>query len=83
MTCKGATYLRPYFVRASAFADQSIAEREELSLDQFISLALASQVSVWEARANFAERAKQGDWQKAQEILAKAPHNDPEEFDTF
>ncbi len=62
---------------------QSIAEREEISLDQFISLALASQVSVWEARARFVERAKQGEWQKAQEILAKAPDNEPEEFDTF
>jgi hypothetical protein len=62
---------------------QSIAEREEISLDQFISLALASQVSVWEARTNFAERAKQGDWQKAQEILAQAPNTEPEEFDSF
>lgn len=62
---------------------QAIAEREEISLDQFISLALASQVSVWETRARFAARAEQGDWQKAQEILAKAPDRVPEEFDTL
>ena len=62
---------------------QSIAEREELSLDQFISIALASQVSVWEMRESFVERAKQGDWKKAQEILAKAPDRAPEEFDTL
>lgn len=62
---------------------QSIAAREEISLDQFIALALASQVSVWETRASFAARAKQGNWQKAQEILAKAPHHEPEAEDQF
>ncbi|MBS1810599.1 MAG: hypothetical protein JST84_20720 [Acidobacteria bacterium] len=56
---------------------QAIAAREQMLLDQFISLALASQVSVWDARA------KQGDWQKAQEILAQAPNTEPEEFDSF
>lgn len=62
---------------------EAIAAREQMSLDQFISLALASQVSVWDARASFAARAKQGDWQKAQEILAQAPDTEPEECDAF
>jgi hypothetical protein len=62
---------------------QTIAEREELSLDQFIALALASQVSVWDTRASFADRAKHGDWQNAHEVLAKAPNNEPEAHDQF
>jgi hypothetical protein len=60
---------------------QTIADREQISLDQFIAIALASQVSVWETRQNFAERAQTGDWQKAQEILAKAPDIEPENYD--
>lgn len=62
---------------------QTIANREQISLDQFIAIALASQVSVWETRQNFAERAQNGDWQKAQEILAKAPDIEPENYDTL
>lgn len=62
---------------------QTIANREQISLDQFIAIALASQVSVRETRQNFAERAQNSDWQKAQEILAKAPDIEPENYDKF
>ncbi len=62
---------------------QTIANREQISLDQFIAIALASQVSVLETRQNVAERAKIGDWQKAKEILAKAPDVEPENYDKF
>lgn len=60
---------------------QTITNREQISRDQFIAIALASQVSVWETRQNVAERAKIGDWQQAQEILAKAPNVEPENYD--
>ncbi|MDQ3131034.1 MAG: hypothetical protein M3Q99_09775 [Acidobacteriota bacterium] len=36
----------------------TIAEREEMTLDQFIALALASQISSWEVGKTFTERAK-------------------------
>ena len=62
---------------------QTIADREQISLDQFIAIALASQVSVWETHQNVTERAKIGDWEKAQEILAKAPDFEPENYDKF
>lgn len=55
----------------------AIAEREEISLDQFIALAVASQVSVWEAGQDFAERAKKGNWDDVRKILAKAPDVEP------
>ncbi len=42
----------------------TIAEREEMTLDQFIALALASQISSWEVGRSFTERAKRGDWEK-------------------
>lgn len=60
---------------------KTIAEREEMTLDQFIALALASQISSWNVGKTFADRAKQGDWKKAREILAKAPDIEVEDFD--
>lgn len=58
---------------------QTIAESEQMTLDQFI--ALASQISSWNAGKIFAERAYKGDWKKAQEILAKATDVKAENFD--
>ncbi len=60
---------------------KSIAEREQISLDEFIALALAGQVSAWETSRTFAGRAAQGDWQKARQVLANAPDAEPEEHD--
>lgn len=62
---------------------KTIAEREEMTLDQFIALALASQISSWEIGQSFAERAKQGNWDKARKILSQAPDVEPESEDRF
>lgn len=60
---------------------KTIAEREDLTLDEFIALALASQISSWNVGKSFNERAKRGDWKKAREILAQAPDVEPEDCD--
>lgn len=60
---------------------KTIADNEEMTLDQFIVLALASQISSWNVGKTFAERAEKGDWNKAREILAKAPDIEAEDFD--
>ena len=60
---------------------KSIAESEEITLDQFVALALASQVSSWNVGKTFTERAAKGDWQKSREILAKVPDVEPADFD--
>lgn len=60
---------------------QAIAQREDISLDELIAIALASQVSVWQARQSFSEQAAQGDWEKARQILANAPDKEPEDHD--
>lgn len=60
---------------------KTIAEREEMTLDQFIALALASQISSWNVGKSFNERAERGDWEKAREILAKVPEVEPEDYD--
>jgi hypothetical protein len=60
---------------------KAIAEREEITLDQFIALAVASQISSWEIGQSFAKRAEKGDWKEARKILAKAPDVEPETAD--
>jgi len=60
---------------------KSLADREEMTLDQFIAMALASQISVWEAGKSFAERAKRGNWETAKKILAMGSDLDPEPED--
>lgn len=60
---------------------KSIAESEEMTFDQFIALALASQISSWNVGKSFNERAEKGDWKKARKILAKAPDTETEDFD--
>ena len=62
---------------------RSIAEREEITLDQFIALALTSQITNRETGQSFANRAARGDWNKAREILAKAPDAAPDLIDTL
>ena len=60
---------------------KTIADDEEMTLDQFIALALASQISSWNVGKTFAERAAKGDWEKAREILAEAPDLEAEDYD--
>jgi len=56
---------------------KALAEREKISLDQFVSMALASQISSWQTQQEFAERAKRGSWDRAREILAKGGDVEP------
>lgn len=60
---------------------KTIAEREDMTLDEFIALALSGQISSWNTGKFFTERVAEGDWQKARKILANAPDVEPEDFD--
>jgi len=60
------------FARAKA-----IAEREQMSLDQFIALALAGQIASWEVGKEFEARATRGAWRRSVEILDMAPSIEP------
>lgn len=54
-----------------------IAEREKVTVDQMINLALASQVGAWRKRDTIAERAKRGDWDKFDRVMAKVRNVPP------
>lgn len=60
---------------------QSLAERESISVDQLVSIALAGQVSAWLTKDYLAERAARGSWDKALEVLAQAPDVEPADHD--
>ncbi|MEQ1603485.1 MAG: hypothetical protein ABL999_01300 [Pyrinomonadaceae bacterium] len=60
---------------------QKLADKEKISLDQFIAMALAGQISSWQTAQNIAERSNGGDWNKAREILAKGSDLEPEPED--
>lgn len=60
---------------------KSIADREEISFDQFLALAVASQVSAWEVGEEFKKRAARGSWDRAREILSNAGDEEPMEED--
>ncbi len=60
---------------------QRLAEKEAVSLDQLITMALTAHLSAWEAKQYLDQRAGRGDWAKFQAILAKVPDIEPEEED--
>lgn len=60
---------------------QAFAERENLSLEQVISLCLAHSLGVWTAESVISERAERGSREKFLEFMAKVPDVAPEEHD--
>lgn len=60
---------------------QALAAKEQVSIDQLVAIALAAQVSAWETQDYLTEQAKQGSWEKFQQVLAKVPDVEPEAYD--
>ena len=60
---------------------KSLAERESISVDQLVSIALAAQVSAWLTKDYIAERGARGSWDEALEVLAQVPDVEPAEHD--
>ena len=58
-----------------------MAEAEGISMNQFITLAVAEKVSALVTVEYLKERAKRGSRQKFEAILANVPDVEPEEYD--
>ena len=58
----------PDYLRKQA---ESLAAQENISLDELVSLALASHVSGWQAKGYMEERAKRGSWEKFDQVMGK------------
>ncbi len=60
---------------------RELARKEGISINQFITLAVAEKMSALMTEDYIAERAKRGSREKFDAILAKVPVVEPEEFD--
>ena len=52
---------------------KELAAKQNSTVDQIVSIALAAQVSAWRTRESIASRADRVDWQKVDQILARVP----------
>jgi hypothetical protein len=60
---------------------ETLARNDGISFDQFVALALAEKVAVLDAGTYLAERARRGDRQKFDSILARVPDVPPQAGD--
>jgi HicB family len=57
------------------------AHKEGISLNEFITLAIAEKLATLSTADYLAERAKRGSREKLLAVLAKAPDVEPEDYD--
>lgn len=60
---------------------EALAKRENISIEQLVTLALSAQVSAWMTKDYIEEKAKRGSWEKFQQVLNKVPDVEPETRD--
>ena len=53
------------------------AERENVSLDQIVALALSAQLAAWKGSDDMATRAKRANFAKFDEIMSRVPDVPP------
>lgn len=60
---------------------QELADKEHVSLEQFVSSAVAEKVSAWKTVEYLRERAARGSREKFDRVLRKVPDVEPESHD--
>ncbi len=60
---------------------QELAEREGISIEQFIATAIAEKMAALMTESYLAERAKRGSREKYEAALAQVPDVEPEDYD--
>jgi 23S rRNA G2445 N2-methylase RlmL len=60
---------------------EALAKRENISIEQLLTIALSAQVSAWATKDYIEEKAKRGSWEKFQQVLNKVPDVEPEACD--
>ncbi len=60
---------------------EALAKRENISVEQLLTIALSAQVSAWATKEYIEEKAKRGSWGKFQQVLKKVPDVEPEARD--
>ncbi|MCA9970622.1 MAG: toxin-antitoxin system HicB family antitoxin [Anaerolineales bacterium] len=62
-------------------AVRELAQKEGISINQFITLAVAEKLSALMTEDYLAERAQRGSREKYDAVLAKVPDVEPESYD--
>lgn len=62
---------------------EEMAEKDGVTLEQFINSALAEKMAAWRTVEYLKERAARGDGEKFQQAMSKVPDVEPEAFDRF
>lgn len=60
---------------------ESFAEKEQISIDGLVAIALSSQIALWSTRSYLEEKAKRVNWDAFEKVLAKVPNVEPDECD--
>lgn len=60
---------------------EALAKRENISVEQLLTIALSAQVSAWMTKDYIEEKAKRGSWDKFKQVLKKVPDVEPEVCD--
>ena len=60
---------------------REFAEREHVSMDMVLSIALASQIAGWQNRDSIQQRARRGSWDKFDRVMEKVRDVPPLEGD--
>lgn len=60
---------------------EALAQKEGISINEFITLAVAEKLATLATADYLAERAKRGSREKLLAVLAKAPDVEPEDHD--
>lgn len=58
-----------------------LAAKQNASIDQIVSVALAAQVSAWRTRESASSRAARVNWKKVDDILGRVPNAPPAKGD--
>lgn len=62
-------------------AARQLAQKDHVSVNQFVATAVAEKISALMTEDYLKERARQGSRKKFENILAKVPDVEPEEYD--
>ena len=60
---------------------ETLAVKENVSIEKLVAIALSAQVSAWMTKDYIEEKAKRGSWDKFQQVLNKVPDIEPENYD--
>lgn len=60
---------------------ETLANKEQIPVDQLITMALSAQISAWLTKDYLEEKAQQGSWDKFKKVLDKVSDREPEDYD--